>query len=136
MTFPFLFGVMFGDIGHGLLLTIGALTLCFMKDSLKKSDFAALVQARYLLVFMGIFATYCGFLYNDFLSLPINFFGSCYSTTYLGPCYEQTNPDKPPAPECYYPLSNNHCVYPFGKFCIYIIQYKFFFFFYRILNKI
>lgn len=28
VTFPFLFGVMFGDIGHGSLMLLGALTLC------------------------------------------------------------------------------------------------------------
>jgi V-type H+-transporting ATPase subunit a len=28
---------------------------------------------------MGFFALYCGLIYNDFVSLRLNLFGSCYS---------------------------------------------------------
>lgn len=30
---------------------------------------------------MGFFACYCGLVYNDFLSIPWNLFGSCYTRT-------------------------------------------------------
>ena len=79
ITFPFLFAVMFGDIGHGAILFIFALYLCIFNKSILKSKsiLSSLVPHRYFLVLMGFFAVYCGLLYNDFLSIPI-FFKSCY----------------------------------------------------------
>ena len=38
--------------------------------------FKPAVPVRYLLLMMGLCATYCGFIYNDFLGIPFNFFGS------------------------------------------------------------
>lgn len=78
VTFPFLFGIMFGDIGHGLVLTIFATYLCWAKDSIVNSNsmFKPAVPVRYLLLMMGMCATYSGFIYNDFLGIPFNFFGS------------------------------------------------------------
>lgn len=80
VTFPFLFGVMFGDIGHGILLLVFALYLVFWKDEIEKSDslLKLALKARYMLLLMGGFATFCGFMYNDFLSIPLNIFGTCY----------------------------------------------------------
>lgn len=40
--------------------------------------FKALIPIRYMLMLMGFFACYNGFIYNDFLSLGLNLFGSCY----------------------------------------------------------
>lgn len=83
VSFPFLFGVMFGDIGHGLLLLGAAGFLCWFADSLKKVDDSSLqlaVWMRYLLLMMGFFATYMGFIYNDFMSIPLHLFGDgCYT---------------------------------------------------------
>lgn len=52
-TFPFLFGIMFGDIGHGALLTIFGAYLCLASESIsrdKSSSFRALLPARYLVL--------------------------------------------------------------------------------------
>lgn len=78
VTFPFEFGVMFGDIGHGgILLAIGV-ALIYFYNSLKKTFLKPLLQLRFLIFLMGLFACFCGFIYNDFLSIPWNLFGSCY----------------------------------------------------------
>lgn len=80
VTFPFLFGIMFGDIGHGFILFLFGIYLVTQKDEIiaSKSILKAALKARYILLFMGFFAFYNGWMYNDFLSLPLNLFGSCY----------------------------------------------------------
>lgn len=80
VTFPFLFGIMFGDIGHGFLLFLFGAYLCVRNDAILESNksMAGLLKARYLFLMMGFFATYCGFIYNDMMAMPLNLFGSCY----------------------------------------------------------
>ena len=80
VTFPFLFGVMYGDIGHGGCLFLFGIYLTHQKDNIEKnkSVFKAFLPFRYLLLFMGFFAFYCGWMYNDFLSIPLGIFGTCY----------------------------------------------------------
>ncbi|EGR31162.1 v-type ATPase 116kda subunit family protein, putative [Ichthyophthirius multifiliis] len=76
--FPLKFGIMFGDIGHGgALLAFGAFLIHKGKDLLR-TPLEGFYSIRYLLALMGFFAFYCGIIYNDFLSLPINLFGTCY----------------------------------------------------------
>ena len=71
---------MFGDIGHGGLLFLFGLYLVLQHDEIKKGDnpLKLALKVRYLLLFMGFFAFYCGWLYNDFLSIPLGIFGTCY----------------------------------------------------------
>jgi len=71
---------MFGDIGHGFLLFLFGAYLTMQKDEIIKqnSPLKAALPARYLLLFMGFFAFYCGWMYNDFLSIPLGIFGTCY----------------------------------------------------------
>lgn len=78
-SFPFLFGVMYGDVGHATLLFLAALFMVIKEDQLKKNlgELDGMVfGGRYLLVGMGFMSIYCGFIYNDYFSLGLNIFGS------------------------------------------------------------
>ena len=80
ITFPFLFGVMFGDIGHSIFLLSLSIYLLIKNKNLSKntnSMIQILAQARYFLLLMSLFSLFCGLLYNDFLSVPL-YFTSCY----------------------------------------------------------
>lgn len=37
---------------------------------------------------MGLFAAYCGFVYNDFMSIPLYIFDSCYPLPVSSPHYK------------------------------------------------
>ena len=79
VSFPFLFGVMFGDIMHGIWLTCFSVYLCFTNRSNPNSIAAQVGPMRYLFLLMGIFSTYCGLIYNDFSSLGTELMGkSCF----------------------------------------------------------
>lgn len=104
VTFPFLFGVMFGDIGHGFLLGLFGLYLVLRNDEIKRSNspLKPVLKARYLLFFMGLSAFYAGWMYNDFLSVPLGIFGTCYEN--------DPNTHNPPMAR----RVSEDCVYPFG----------------------
>lgn len=74
--FPFLFGVMFGDIGHGGAVL--ALAIWLVKDPNSKKLLPEVYSIRYLVLLMGMFGFYSGWIYNEFFSIPLNVFGSCY----------------------------------------------------------
>ncbi|XP_034414410.1 V-type proton ATPase 116 kDa subunit a-like isoform X7 [Cyclopterus lumpus] len=84
ITFPFLFAVMFGDMGHGALMTCAALYLVIRESRLvaQKSDnemFNMVFAGRYIILLMGIFSMYTGIIYNDCFSKSLNMFGSGWS---------------------------------------------------------
>lgn len=80
VTFPFLFGIMFGDIGHGLVLFIIGAVLCLLEDVIrtKAPGLEGALALRYIALMMGIFATFAGLIYNDLMAIPIWLWDSCY----------------------------------------------------------
>ena len=79
ITFPFLFGVMYGDIGHGTCLLLMGIFLVATESRAAKQKgelMVGLYFGRYMILLMGFFAVYCGLLYNDFFSLGLDVFGS------------------------------------------------------------
>lgn len=112
MTFPFLFGVMFGDIMHGAILFIFATVLCFA-DRKPGTTMGELGKVRYLLLLMGFFSFFCGLIYNDFTSVPVKLFGdSCYDVP-LGH-HSNSEDDTSPKVHAEATLKDKDCIYPIG----------------------
>ncbi|RNF04031.1 putative vacuolar proton-ATPase-like protein [Trypanosoma conorhini] len=88
VTFPYLFGIMYGDIGHGILLLLFALYFVLMETRWSHCHLnemlAMLFGGRYLLLLMGLFSIYMGALYNDFFGFSVGFFSSAYAWPPIG----------------------------------------------------
>jgi len=77
ITFPFLFGVMFGDLGHGFIMFAFAAYLCWKEQSLAMIKtggeiWDTIFNGRYIVLLMGAFSMYTGFIYNDMFSKSIS----------------------------------------------------------------
>ena len=64
ITFPFLFAVMFGDVGHALMMLAFALVLIAQEKSLLKQKLSDMVEllfgGRYLILLMALFSLFTG----------------------------------------------------------------------------
>lgn len=114
ITFPFLFAMMFGDCGHGLIMALFALWMVLKEKSLaaQKTDneiWNTFFNGRYIILLMGSFSIYTGLIYNDVFAKSFNIFGSSWqvpkeASTYFYPTLDQLNPK-----DTYYGTP-----YPFG----------------------
>ena len=66
-TFPLIFGMMFGDMGHGLIFVIGGILFptIWQKFKLKGYFWDTLIQGRTIIITCGLVAVIFGFLYGE-----------------------------------------------------------------------
>ncbi|XP_026727864.1 V-type proton ATPase 116 kDa subunit a-like [Trichoplusia ni] len=114
VTFPFLFAMMFGDAGHGLILVA-----CGVWMVKKEQEFIAMRSTneiwciffggRYVILLLGLFSMCTGFFYNDWFAKPIVLQKSYWINTFsVEELSKSENVDLDPAGETRSP-------YPWGK---------------------
>uniref|UniRef100_A0A674DI07 V-type proton ATPase subunit a n=1 Tax=Salmo trutta TaxID=8032 RepID=A0A674DI07_SALTR len=86
ITFPFLFAVMFGDVGHGLLMFLAALWMVLEEKDPKLRNntneiWRMMFGGRYLILLMGLFSVYTGAIYNECFSRGLSPFSSGWHDT-------------------------------------------------------
>ncbi|XP_064397872.1 V-type proton ATPase 116 kDa subunit a 1-like [Halichondria panicea] len=99
ITFPFLFAVMFGDAGHGIIMASFAALLILFEKKLNNYNgpggemFVTLFNGRYIILLMGLFSIYTGMVYNDVFSKSLNIFGTSWDLTYTNGSMDQPASD-------------------------------------------
>lgn len=83
---------MYGDIAHGsLLFGFSFYLMAQEKSNSNSKEWNSVISTKYLVCLMGFFAMYNGLIYNDFMSMPLNLFGSCWNNK-LTPVKDCTYP--------------------------------------------
>ncbi|KAG0280376.1 H(+)-transporting V0 sector ATPase subunit a [Linnemannia gamsii] len=107
ISFPFLFAVMFGDVGHGLIVLLIGIYLCMNERKLAHVDgemFQMVFGGRYIVLLMGAFSLFTGMMYNDIFSRALPWFQSGW---------EFHVPDNHKKGDVLVAQPNGH-IYPFG----------------------
>uniref|UniRef100_A0A3Q3JW11 V-type proton ATPase subunit a n=1 Tax=Monopterus albus TaxID=43700 RepID=A0A3Q3JW11_MONAL len=86
ITFPFLFAVMFGDLGHGIIMALFAFWMVRHENNRKLKNtrneiWNTFFEGRYIILMMGLFSIYTGLIYNDCFSKSLNIFGSGWNVS-------------------------------------------------------
>jgi V-type H+-transporting ATPase subunit a len=112
VTFPFLFGIMFGDIGHGFVLFLVGAILCIFEDVIRKKapGVEGVLALRYIALLMGLFATFSGIMYNDLMAIPVWIWDSCYELKDIPYTAKGDGHERQPMKAIF----KEDCVYPFG----------------------
>ncbi|KAL8407647.1 hypothetical protein RB594_006469 [Gaeumannomyces avenae] len=81
VTFPFLFAVMFGDLGHAVIMLCAAIAMIYWEKPLKKVTFelfAMVYYGRYIALVMAVFSVFTGLVYNDIFSKSMTLWDSAW----------------------------------------------------------
>lgn len=80
ILFPYLFGIMFGDFGHGLLFACFGYYLISKEKEWEGKDLGDMLEmvygGRYICFLNGLFGAFVGLLYNEAFAYPMGWFGT------------------------------------------------------------
>ncbi len=85
VSFPFLFAIMFGDVGHALIMAAFGAWMVLDERRLMSENrgegeiFSMIFGGRYIILMMGLFSVFTGIIYNDFFSRAMSLFTSAWT---------------------------------------------------------